>query len=93
MEQSPLTLQPRPEAFQQKVVQLYEALLKVRRFPCFSPSKPPLRNQAGEKTHTRQLTCRFLRGCLPIPFIFSREFRFAKGGRFCADSSLSVEVG
>ncbi|KAK3311996.1 hypothetical protein B0H66DRAFT_100604 [Apodospora peruviana] len=28
MEQSPLTQQPRPEAFQQKVVQLYEALFK-----------------------------------------------------------------
>lgn len=29
MEPSPLTHQPRPEVFQQKIVRLYEALFKV----------------------------------------------------------------
>jgi hypothetical protein len=34
MEPSPLTQQARPEVFQQKVVELYEALFKVRhKFP------------------------------------------------------------
>lgn len=30
MDKSPLTQQPRPEAFQQKIVQLYDELFKVR---------------------------------------------------------------
>lgn len=29
MDKSPLTQQPRPEAFQQKIVQLYDELFKV----------------------------------------------------------------
>lgn len=33
MEKSPLTQQPRPEAFQQKIVRLYEELFKVRAAP------------------------------------------------------------
>lgn len=37
MEQSPLTQQPRPEAFQPKIVQLYNAVLGVRR-SVLSPS-------------------------------------------------------
>lgn len=41
MEKSPLTQQPRPEAFQQKIVQLYEELFKVCA-PWPSPSPPSL---------------------------------------------------
>lgn len=36
MEKSPLTQQPRPEAFQQKIVRLYEELFKVRAPPFLS---------------------------------------------------------
>ena len=32
MEASPLTQQARPDVFQPKIVQLYEALFKVRKF-------------------------------------------------------------
>lgn len=37
MDKSPLTQQPRPEAFQQKIVQLYEELFKVRTTIPFLP--------------------------------------------------------
>lgn len=39
MDKSPLTQQPRPEAFQQKIVQLYDELFKVRCCP-FARSLP-----------------------------------------------------
>ena len=42
MEQSPLTLQPRPEAFQQKIVQLYEVLFKVGSPDCAGAGKRQL---------------------------------------------------
>ena len=35
MEPSPLTQQARPEVFQQKIVELYEALFKVELEPSF----------------------------------------------------------
>lgn len=43
MENSPLTQQPRPEAFQQKIVQLYEELFKVcsRALPFLIIISPP----------------------------------------------------
>lgn len=42
MDKSPLTQQPRPEAFQQKIVQLYDELFKVCAVPLATPSVPPV---------------------------------------------------
>lgn len=57
MDKSPLTQQPRPEAFQQKIVQLYEDLFKV----CTPPTRlqhfhPPTPSVVGLQANVC-LTC------------------------------------
>lgn len=52
MDKSPLTQQPRPEAFQQKIVRLYEELFKVCPPPPISMRRLPLlQSKANVRWH------------------------------------------